>query len=223
MSKLAPLPELDLLSDVPVSDVEMIGLLRTLQCALQPAQRAAIGIVSTMPGEGVSTIARGLARIASQAANLKVLICDVFSEPAAISNRPYNLPCPIVGSAASSIELSKAVAWLPQSRVAVGTLADPGWINGMATDTERLRFVMESLKATFDLVILDLPPVGRNVPTLSISKAVDGLVLVVEAESTRVPAIRAARQTIEASGGRILGAVLNKRRLHIPQSVYGRI
>jgi Mrp family chromosome partitioning ATPase len=82
---------------------------------------------------------------------------------------------------------------------------------------------MESLKATFDLVILDLPPVGRNVPTLSISKAVDGLVLVVEAESTRVPAIRAARQTIEASGGRILGAVLNKRRLHIPQSVYGRI
>jgi Mrp family chromosome partitioning ATPase len=49
------------------------------------------------------------------------------------------------------------------------------------------------------------------------SKALDGVVLVVEAERTRSLSVRATQKTIQVHGGTVLGVVLNKRRSHVPR------
>jgi len=55
---------------------------------------------------------------------------------------------------------------------------------------------------------------------LALVAKVDGVVLVVEAEETKWRTAGHVREQIERVGGNILGVVLNKRRYHIPQSVY---
>jgi Mrp family chromosome partitioning ATPase len=44
------------------------------------------------------------------------------------------------------------------------------------------------------------------------AKALDGVVLVVEAERTRAAAVQATQRTIKMHGGNVLGVVLNKCR-----------
>jgi Mrp family chromosome partitioning ATPase len=50
---------------------------------------------------------------------------------------------------------------------------------------------------------------------------VDGVVLVVQAEKTRWQVAEQAKRILEESGARLLGAVINRRRYHIPQALYG--
>ena len=42
----------------------------------------------------------------------------------------------------------------------------------------------------------------------------------IEAEKTRREVLNSARQRMENSSGKILGAVLNKRQMHIPEWAY---
>jgi Mrp family chromosome partitioning ATPase len=51
----------------------------------------------------------------------------------------------------------------------------------------------------------------------------DGVVLVIEAHATRREAARKAKETIEASNIKLLGAVFNKRTFPIPEALYNRI
>jgi Mrp family chromosome partitioning ATPase len=56
-----------------------------------------------------------------------------------------------------------------------------------------------------------------------VSRQVDGVVLVLAAEDTRWPVAERVKESIERSGGRVLGIVLNKRRYHIPPCIYRRL
>jgi len=55
---------------------------------------------------------------------------------------------------------------------------------------------------------------------LALAKLADGSVMIVEAERTRAPVAAECKRLIEASGGRLLGAVMNRRRLYIPDMLY---
>ena len=48
----------------------------------------------------------------------------------------------------------------------------------------------------------------------------DGVVLVLEANSTRRVAARKAQQAVEAANVRVLGTVLNNRTFPIPEKIY---
>jgi Mrp family chromosome partitioning ATPase len=81
----------------------------------------------------------------------------------------------------------------------------------------------KKLRQRFDLMLIDSPPVTTSTDGLAISSKVDGVVLVVEAERTRLPVVESARDRIKRSGGNILGIVLNKRRFHIPEWIYQKL
>jgi hypothetical protein len=44
--------------------------------------------------------------------------------------------------------------------------------------------------------------------------------MIVEGERTRAPVAAECKRLIEASGGRLIGAIMNKRSLHIPDMLY---
>lgn len=214
----------DLLAHAPVRDEEMISLLRALQLTMPQKSHWTIGIISTLHGEGVSSIARGLARIVSRTPNAKVLICDVAGDPRTKpSNKQSNSTALATRASldhgAGRIEFS----WLPGSQVAMGALGEPGGIHAIAADVESVRNMLSSVSDSFELTILDLPPVSESIVGPAMSKALDGVVLVVEAERTRSAAVQATQRTIRMHGGNVLGVVLNKRRFHIPNFIYRRL
>ena len=73
-----------------------------------------------------------------------------------------------------------------------------------------------SCAIAFDFVILDLPPVNVYGDALIIGPRLDAAVIVIEADATRVPEVERARRTLERSGVRFVGSVLNRRRNYIP-------
>ena len=80
--------------------------------------------------------------------------------------------------------------------------------------------LFRQLLEMFDVILIDAPPALTEFAGLALVARVSGVLLVVEAERTRSPIVDQARRLIEASGGRILGVVLNKRRMYIPPLVY---
>ncbi len=79
------------------------------------------------------------------------------------------------------------------------------------------------LSGTHDLVIVDLPPVLEYPDAAILAPALDGFLLVLEAEETRRPVALEVRRRLEAAGARLIGAVLNKRRRYIPNWLYRRL
>ena len=82
---------------------------------------------------------------------------------------------------------------------------------------------LQTLRFVFDYVFLDCSALKTSDNAALFAPAVDGVVVVVEAERTRKEQVRNALNTIETANGNLLGCVLNKRRYSIPQWIYSRL
>ena len=85
---------------------------------------------------------------------------------------------------------------------------------------ENLRTLISSLRKYFELIVLGGDGVLTGGASSAFSDLVDGIILVAEAERTRVPVARKTKRTIEENGGKVVGAILNRRKLHIPDWIY---
>jgi Mrp family chromosome partitioning ATPase len=85
----------------------------------------------------------------------------------------------------------------------------------LAAERARARFV--ELRAEFDFVIVDAPPLSRYADAVALGRLSDGMVLVLEAELTRRDAALTAVQYVRSSRIQLLGAVLNKGVVSIPE------
>jgi protein-tyrosine kinase len=95
------------------------------------------------------------------------------------------------------------------------TAGSPNLLN---SDGMKLR--MAELREEFDYVLIDSPPLNTYADGVAIGQLADGLVLVLEAGSTRREAALKVTESLRAAQISILGAVLNKRTFPIPESVY---
>jgi len=84
----------------------------------------------------------------------------------------------------------------------------------------RLEAFSQESKRRFDAVILDFPPNDSLPDALSLSSSTDGLVLVLESGVDTWEAAAAAKKTVEKSGGRLIGAIINKHRHYVPAWLY---
>jgi capsular exopolysaccharide synthesis family protein len=82
---------------------------------------------------------------------------------------------------------------------------------------------LAELRAIFDYVLIDAPPVNLYSDAALLGRLVDGVVLVVQANSTHREVVRKAKETLEAAKICILGAVLNKRTFPIPEFWYRKL
>lgn len=86
-----------------------------------------------------------------------------------------------------------------------------------------LRTRLADLRLEFDYAVLHGPPAGTFSETAVIGSLTDGIVLVLEADSTRRVVAQKTRDALHAANVRILGAVLNDRVFPIPPSIYDRL
>jgi non-specific protein-tyrosine kinase len=76
--------------------------------------------------------------------------------------------------------------------------------------SQRMWQITEHLNEQFDMVVLDSPPVLAVTDAAALSRQVDGVILVVEAGSTREREARRAVEALAKVDAPILGVVLNK-------------
>lgn len=89
--------------------------------------------------------------------------------------------------------------------------------------SEQLKTRFAEMRAEFDFVIVDAPPLIPYSDAIALGKLSDGVILVLEAESTRRDAAIAAVEHLRSAQIEILGAVLNKRTFPIPERIYRRL
>lgn len=89
--------------------------------------------------------------------------------------------------------------------------------------SDQLRARIDELRQQFDFVIIDSPPLNRYSDAVVLGQLSNGLVLVIEANSTRRESAAAVADSLRAAKVTILAAVLNKRTFPIPQKIYGML
>lgn len=88
---------------------------------------------------------------------------------------------------------------------------------------DRLRARTEELRKAFRYVVVHCGSLWLNADAMLISKWTDGMVLILEAHSTRRDAARRIKESLAAANARVLGVVLNNRTYPIPETLYSRL
>jgi Mrp family chromosome partitioning ATPase len=88
---------------------------------------------------------------------------------------------------------------------------------------DRLRLRMEELRNHFRYVVIHSGPLRLETSSILLSRWADGVVLVLEANSTRRDTARRAKENLAAAGVSVLGVVLNNRTFPIPEAIYRRL
>jgi len=86
-----------------------------------------------------------------------------------------------------------------------------------------LRSRLTELRLEFDYAVLHGPPAGIYSEAALLGYLTDGVVMVLEANSTRRVAALKTKEALQAANVRILGAVLNDRTFPVPQGIYERL
>nr|MBI2904090.1 CpsD/CapB family tyrosine-protein kinase [Chloroflexota bacterium] len=168
-------------------------------------------ITSPGPGEGKSTVAANLAVVMAQA-GMRVLLMDCdLRRPAIYKMFDRNNKMGL-----TNVILKDSIYWdvAPQTTDVTNLLVitsgplppNPSELLG----SERMAHLATFYRDTFDLLIVDGPPLLSVTDASILSRLVDGVVMVVEAGQTHEAAARLACGQLTQAGARLLGFVMNK-------------
>jgi len=99
-------------------------------------------------------------------------------------------------------------------------VSEPAGARDLIVTDDKWENVLGRARNSYGVVVLDTPPPARSAAGFVIAPFADLIVVVVEAEASRVAADTQLLQRLEASGGGAHGLIFNKRRFHIPKLLY---
>lgn len=197
---------------------EMTGLRVGLEGLLPDAPTRCIMFVSPQGSEGTSTVALQFAAAVARDPQQRVLLVDAH-----VRRPVHHLD-----------ESARAV--VPDPRVGVGLLrSTPPAPNLLVLPAPQeivrlgvlqpaaLRATLDAHSAGFEWVILDGPPVLESPDAAALAVLADATLLVVQAGRTKRPVVARSGDMLKKAGARLVGSVLNRRVLEIPEFIYRRI
>jgi hypothetical protein len=193
---------------------EMIALRQRLDALLPDRPTRAIQFIGSREGEGTSTVVEEFARHSATRFDQRVLLLKM-GWPSPAEGGP--------GMGSDGAAADAAVRTPGGGTLDVAPLPQVFLAASHAADSQGPAAVWARLREAYDLILVDALPATSSPQGLAVSRQVDGVVLVLAAEDTRWPVAGRVRQSIERSGGRVLGIVFNKRQYHIPRWIYKRL
>lgn len=91
-----------------------------------------------------------------------------------------------------------------------------------ALGSMRFEKLIPALKGSFDYVIVDAAPLGQVIDCAIMAPKLDGVLMVIDSTNNSYKLERRIKQQLEKSGGKILGAVLNRVDFKDKGSYYGK-
>ena len=210
----------------PISPVtEQYRTLRTNLAALSSAAKPikAITITSATHGEGKTISAINLAiTLARDLNNKSVLLIDADMRRSKVS-RYLGIPShaglsELLGNGTAIDEGLLNINGIPNLTViqAGKHPQNPAELLG----SPRMKELLNKLKARFDFIIVDAPPIVPVTDVGIFGSLMDGVLMVVQANRTQKGVIRHAVSLLKQAQTELLGYVLTDIRYHIPAYIY---
>lgn len=170
-----------------------------------------IGITSSLPAEGKSTVSANFSELIAHAGG-RVLLMDLDLRNPSLSRSLAPDARGLVDVIAGKLSLNDAMwtdpstglSFLPSG--ATPKLLHTNEILASAT----MRKLFEHLRSVYDYVIVDLPPLAPVVDVRSTTNIIDSYIYVVEWGRTRIDVVEHNLSVASGVYDRLLGVVLNK-------------
>jgi capsular exopolysaccharide synthesis family protein len=193
------------------AELEPYRVLHTnLNLALKPGQSHAVVIFSAGPGEGKSTTLHRLAQLMGTSGERVVLIDSDLRRPT-----QHRLAETRKDPGLSELLLAqKAIDDVIQRNISPGLDFIPsGAATGFTLSLiygNRLRELIASLKARYDMIVFDSPPIIGVSDASVLVGAVDGAVLLIQHRRNPQSMVLRAQQIVESLKTTLIGVVLNQ-------------
>lgn len=224
--------------------VDLTAEMAGLWAALGPGRGArgrVFQVVSASSGEGASTVARELARLAAVRARRPVWLVDADltqqEQAEQIAREPdrfgqlgraaqaspdgsafYEITPPLQARDGRPVPASRLLTARPclGGRLWVTRFAGESLRSNQRAEATDDPAYWDALRAHAETIIIDAPAADRSDLSLVLAPLVDASILVVAAEGEGVSQPVALRDELEAAGGRIAGLVMNRSRYKAP-------
>jgi Mrp family chromosome partitioning ATPase len=199
----------------------IIALLQNINAALPNQKSKVIQFISSRAGEGTSRVVRRFARMLSEQLNQSVLLLDSDrnhpTHAAALKVKPKFSWDNVVNNGTPAFDAFDQVSG---TRLHIGHLIQGHQPRLQVLEPGQISSFFNDLRNHFDYILIDSAPMNKSQESLTVTRSVDGVILVVEAESTRYQVVEKTVDLIRKNDANILGVVLNKRRYPIPKFIY---
>ncbi len=200
---------------------EQFRTIRTnIQFSIVDEELQTMIVTSSGPAEGKSTTTANLAVVFAQQGKRVLLIdADLRKPTVHYTFRTENhIGLSNVLTRQSSLE--EAVTVTAQEKLWVlpsGPIPpNPSELLG----SKGMKTLLEQAKNEYDVIILDTPPVLAVTDAQVLSNLADGVVLVVSSGKTETDAAKKAKELLESAKAKILGVVLNNKKVQDSQYYY---
>jgi len=195
---------------------EMKRIYSVIEHSLLKSNPACLVVTSGAPGEGKTTMVAGLAAVAAYHDKKRVLAVDLnWYTPALHSRFGLNLTFDD-----DKFRQEKSIAGLVQSSgIDNLDILTARKDTRDEADTDGYEYmlgaeIVRQARQAYDFVVVDTPslfPINRRMmDPLTISKAADGVALVVLANATPRQQVKRARISLETAGANVLGVIVNQ-------------
>ena len=182
-----------------------------------------VGVTSCVRQEGVSVVAANLALCAAESCPGKVLLIDANPRNPSVASRfGVKRITGLMDCLSGKAAFHECFANSAQPNLSILPAGSESSRSSRQRQ-ERTATSFETLRQGFGLIVLDLPPANEMDEMMLMSRQVDGVLLVVEAERIRRQVAQRVQRRLEQANVRLLGVVLNKRPNHVPEWLYRRL
>ena len=217
----APIQEASDRRRAPTREEAHRTLVRDLQNLPSSGRARVVLIANAIHGEGASSVAQDLAAALVQLQEGRVLLVDANVRSPSQHTALGVEPGPGLADFGSGIPEAERRGW---SELDTGFAVLPAGLTpgdpAQLLSERVLKNAFVELRASFDWIIVDGPPVTIYSEASTLSSLADGTILVLRAESTRSEVAERAARIVTEAGGRLLGGVINRRKYHIPDFIY---
>ena len=186
-----------------------------------------IGITSTLPAEGKSTIAANLAQLIAHGGNRIVLLDGDLRNPSVTRALAPDAKAGLLEVINGGISVEDVL----YTDDVTGLRFLPAVADGRVLHTNEIlasaafQTLIEKLRKTYDYVIIDFPPLAPVVDVRATTQVVDSYIYVVEWGKTRMNLVQDRLLGCPEIHDRLLGVVLNKAKVNVLEryeSYYGK-
>ena len=171
-----------------------------------------VGITSSLPNEGKSTIAAALALLmAHSGARVIVVDCDLRNPSLSRSLAPA-AKAGLVEVISGGCSLDEAIWREPKTNLAFlpTVKKKPLFHSSEMLSAPATKQLFDNLRAAYDYIIVDLPPLAPVVDVRATTRLIDCFILAVEWASTKTDVVQHALHTSPSLHNALIGAVLSK-------------
>jgi protein-tyrosine kinase len=172
-----------------------------------------IVVTSSGPGEGKSTTVANLAVTFAQQGKKTLLIDGDMRKPTVHYTFRIENQSGLTNVLTKRVELSKCIQKTEIDHLSVLTTGpippNPAELLG----SQGMKDVLHSALESFDMILIDTPPVLAVTDAQILANQCDGTILVVKSGETPVDAAIKAKELLVSANGKLLGSVLNQKKI----------